>query len=70
MIRKKEDRVPLDRLFAEHKLSNFFATSLRCQPRVVSRFTMLGSSRVAKPLMVALSIIMIDELGEGPARGS
>ena len=26
--------------------------------------------RVAKPLMVALSIIMIDELGDGPARRS
>ena len=25
---------------------------------------------VAKPLMVALSTIMIDELGTGPARGS
>ena len=25
---------------------------------------------VAKPLMVALSTIMIDELGAGPARGS
>ena len=26
--------------------------------------------RVAKPLMVELSIVMIDELGDGPARGS
>ena len=26
--------------------------------------------RVAKPLMVALSMIMIDELGDGPARRS
>ena len=25
--------------------------------------------RVAKPLMVALFIMMIDELGDGPARG-
>ncbi len=31
---------------------------------------MLGSSRVAKPLMVVLSMIMIDELGDGLARGS
>ena len=26
--------------------------------------------RVAKPLMVELSLIMVDELGDGPARGS
>ena len=26
--------------------------------------------RVAKPLMVELSMIMVDELGDGPARGS
>ena len=26
--------------------------------------------RVAKPLMAELSMIMIDELGDGPARGS
>ena len=34
-------------------------------PRCVQK-----QKRVAKPLMVELSIIMIDELGDGPARGS
>ena len=28
------------------------------------------NKRVAKPLMVALSMVMIDELGDGPVLGS
>ena len=35
------------------------------RPRCVQK-----QKRVAKPLMVELSIMMIDELGDGPARGS
>ena len=39
-------------------------------PAFAGRTRVQKHKRVAKPLMAELSMIMIDELGDGPARGS